>query len=173
MIRLLRKKYTTKRDMEIDIFFKHVNWYKLLRAWDLFPSFHAASETILELKRNQKKIKKMWHDNPTLSLPALLTSMNLLTTKIVKRNRGENANWYFSSIDDLFVVMGIPEREHFIWCTMFNRLGIRRKYPDCVLIKDLSTEHIRKILKGRPVGTIKTRFRTALLAELERRGKTL
>jgi hypothetical protein len=170
MLKLFRKRYTSKREMEIDIFFKHVNWYKLLKAWDLYPSFHAASGAILELKRRQTEIKKVWHDNPTLSLPALLSSMGLIHKTILRKNRGDNSDWYFSSIDDLFYAMNIPEREHFIWCSLFNMFGFKRKYPDCMLVKDLSTRHIRKIIKGQK---IKSRFKTALLAELEKRGKTL
>jgi hypothetical protein len=169
MIKLLMKRYTSKHDMKIEVFFKHVNWYKLLRAWDLYPSFHAASGLILELKRKQKEIKNMWHDNPTLSLPALLSSMGLLPPRVLKKVREGNTDWYFASIDDLFHIMGIAGREYFIWCSGENMFGFKRKYPKCKFVKDLSSRYIRKILKFKH----SKRFQMALIAELERRGKTL
>lgn len=168
MLKLFRRTYHNKRDAEIEIFFKHVNWYKLLHVWGLFSTFIEARETIYLLKREQERIKQVWHDNPLDSLAQVLASMNLLPMrKITKGN--SNSDWYFSSIEDLMVLMDIPECEHKLWVSIYNIFNIKRKYPKVILIKDMSTWHIKRILKFKKL-TISYRFRRYFQEELVRRG---
>lgn len=178
MLKLFKRTYNNKRDSEIEIFFKHVNWYKLLRGWNLFPTFIEARDTIDLLKREQERIRVAWHNNPHYSLGELLTSMEILPiTKIKSLYRkgvilygDSNPDWYFSSIDDLMELMGIPAREHKIWASQYNIFGCKRKFPKVILIKDMSTWHIKRVLKNQKF-TLSYRYSKYFKEELERRKK--
>lgn len=169
MLKLFRRTYHSKRDAEIEIFFKHVNWYKLLHVWGLFPTFLEARETIDTLRKEQDRIRKTWHNNPTSSLAQVLASMNLLPIKRISKGN-KNADWYFASIEDLMVVMGVPEMEYRLWSSMYNIFGLKRKYPKVSLVKDLSTFHLKRILRTQKFN-MTHRFYKILQEELNRRRK--
>jgi hypothetical protein len=166
MLKLFKCKYTNKRDIEIEVFFKHVNWYKLLKHWGLFKTFSEAIETINLYRSKTKQIKKVWHNNPTNSLPQILTYMEILPLKYVKKTY-KNTDWYFSTIQDLLEVMNVPEREYLVWSSVNNCLGFKRKHPKIVLIKDLSTRYMKRMLKNHFPKT--TKLRTAFQNEIDRR----
>lgn len=174
MIRIFKKTYTNKRELEIETFFKNVNWYKLLKAWGIFPSFKAASETIMDLRSNTKCIKKTWLNNLTYSLPQVLSVLNLLPQSVIeqKHDHFAKSKWYFSTYRDLMEEMNIPKSEFLIWCSSYNMFGKKRKQPSCSLIKNLSTWHIKRILKTRfPAVTDykHDEYKEAFIQEIRRR----
>jgi hypothetical protein len=143
MMKLLKKTYTNKRDLEIDTFFELVNWYKLLKRWGLFPTFAEASGTILELKSKSESIKKVWHNNPHQSLPQILALMGLLPLRHTKKG-SNNSDWYFTGIPEMYGDMDIPIEETNITIIKTGIFGIRRKNPIYKLTKDVK---IRKTIK--------------------------
>lgn len=169
MLKLFRRTYHSKRDAEIEIFFQHVNWYKLLKEWGLFPTFLEARNTIYILKREQERIRQTWHDNPNSSLAQILASMGLLPIKKISKGNN-NATWYFDSIEDLMEMMGVAKREYVLWTSRYNIFGFERKYPKVILLKDMSTCHIKRILKSQHF-TLTYNYSKLFQEELKRRKK--
>ena len=173
MFNLFKKKYTNKRELEIDIFFRHVNWYKLLVIiWEMYPSFRAANDPIAELKRNQNQIKKIWLNNPEMSIGQVLDSLGLFagSSKLKNINSYRNCQWYNDQPEDILDKLVILDRERIIWCSRYNIFGKERKVPVYMLVKDMSTNHIRIILKSQYV-RISNRYAHIFKNELTKRGK--
>lgn len=125
---IFKKKYTNKRELEIDLFFKYVNWYKLLKSWSLFPTYALASDTILIFKQNTELIKTLWKDNPNKSLPQILALYGNLPFKHIRKT-GSNFEWYFSSISELMETMNIPQGLYDIEFINEWPWGTKRKQP--------------------------------------------
>jgi len=175
MFNLFKKRYTNKRELEIDTFFEHVNWYVLLvNIWKLYPTFHSSVNHIIILKNNIELIKKRWKDNQQMTLPQVLDSLELLpiSWKFKKAKLDQSTDWYWMSIEELMYSMHVPEQHFIIWRSAYNRFGIKRRKAIFILIKNLSTKHIKLILKNQSI-TIGHRYSNIFMNELEKRSEKL
>ena len=113
-----------KRKLEIDVFFRFVDWNKLVEKWDLYPrrNYHNYINMVETLKRKQNSIQKVWKQNLNMTLPKLLDAMGLLQIQYQKRLNSNNS-WYFANISDIMYLMGIPKT----WYSM-NRVKIFDRY---------------------------------------------
>ena len=124
----MKRTYTNRRELEIDLFFKYVNWYKLLKKWGLYPTFAKATDTIFEYKQKTESIRKVWKNHPNQTLPQILAVMGILPLKHVRRGT-DNAQWYFSTINNLMEDMNIPRDLYTIERKDTWIFNIKRKNP--------------------------------------------
>jgi hypothetical protein len=106
--------YNTKKELQIDLFFDHVNWYKLLTDWHVHATGPEMTVTVASLNNNINLIKKTWKQNPELTLPQILTSLFLLPLKYIRKGNS-NTNWYFSTFEDLMHTLQVDEKHYMIY----------------------------------------------------------
>ena len=163
MIKIFKKSYTNLRELQIDLFFKYVNWYKLLvKVWGIYPTFSTASDAILELKQNSKLIKRNWLANPNLTIAQVIDYLGLTFLKDKTKS-----DWYYYSINDILRELNIPERMTTAWRSSYNVFGMKRKNPKYIIVAEMHTVHIQKILERQNVHFSK--IGELLIKELEMR----
>jgi hypothetical protein len=168
MLRIFKKKYTNKRELEIKIISKYINWYKLLvQQWNLFPNYTVASDTIKNLKEYKDYIKNRWKKNPELSLGEILSLLGFLPKNIISSSK--TSTWYYEDYEDIMCRMNVPERDYLIWRSSYNIFGKRRKHAVYQLVKDMSSYHIKKILNSSML-IMSDRYAQVLKDELTLRG---
>jgi hypothetical protein len=121
----------------IDIIFKTIdlnNFIKLFKIKDF--------DNITISKEDKKLVKKYWKENPDLRLIQVLINLNLLPHTV--------GFYYYFEEDELLIDSGLIEPSHILfWGKLYKDATLTAKYksPIYVLIKDLSTEHIKNIFK--------------------------
>jgi hypothetical protein len=144
MFNLFKKKYTNKRELEIDLFFKYVNWYKLLvQQWELYPNFTVANDKVGQLRKNTETIRRIWKANPEQDLAQILSLMCFLPKRLPK------TDWYFDDIPTILQKMGIREADYYIWGSAYNIFGRKRRQMIYRVVSEMSTWHIKRIMKSK------------------------
>lgn len=168
MFNLFKKKYTNKRELEIDLFFKYVNWYKLLvQQWGLYPSFNAASDAILRLKEYKERLRKDWKKNPNFTLAEMLSGSGYFPRFLPSRSE-----WFFDDIPTILQKMGIREGDYTIWASAYNMFGRKRKQIIFKAVSEMSTWHIKRVMKSQYL-RISHRNARVFQNELTKRGVKL
>ena len=135
-----------------------------MQRWGLYPDFHTAQDTILELRKSSKEIKKVWKNNLEKSLPQILNIFEILPKQLP-----DSSTWYYDSIEDIMEKMNIPSSEWYVWSSMYNKFGKKREKAVYSLLRDLSTNHIKRILNSKHLN-LSSRNKLKLCSELDKRG---
>lgn len=86
---------------------------------------------------NFQRYKKFHKENPYLRFSQVLQFFNLY----------KQGFWFFIE-DDIMLMKFVPAREVLYWGNNYSAKGNRLKNTNWILIKDMSTEHIKAVLNG-------------------------
>jgi len=124
------KLYKSKKELEINLFFKYVSWWKLItQIWGIGHNFTSVRSIVSNIRENTKAIKKTWGNNMHLTLPQVLIAMELLPFKIIISKPGHLSDWYFMDIPTMLYEMNIPKSLYTIERKTTWFFGIKRKKP--------------------------------------------
>lgn len=87
---------------------------------------------------NFQNIKKFHKENPYLRFSQVLQIHNLY----------KEGFWFFIEDDIMLMGLGVNPREVLYWGNNYSIKGNKLKKTNWILIKDMSTEHIKAVLDG-------------------------
>ena len=118
----------------IDNFLQKVDW-----KWLLHIYWHDAA------KQKEEKIlqllpffKQYWKENPDLRIGQLLISLGFIE---------DNMKVWLSEEDEILAVQGLSPEDYLFWTSIYDKDGNLLEEPVTRLVKDLESNHIKKILE--------------------------
>jgi len=122
----------------IPVFLEKVDWPSLLtKVWKLDLSSEILNDLIIEINASKEEIKNYWLMYQDQRISQVLINLGLIPNM--------SGLWYYMEELEILKELGIPPREYLLWGHYIDR-----KNPESLRyspIKDLSTEHIKNILK--------------------------
>ena len=84
------------------------------------------------------ELKKLHKEHPYLRFSQILQHMGLY----------KEGFWYYIEDDIMLMKLGVEPREVLYWGNNYSAKGNRLKKTNWILIKDMSTQHIKAVLDG-------------------------
>jgi len=122
----------------IPVFLEKVDWPSLLtKVWKLDLSSEILNDLIIEINASKEEIKDYWLMYQDQRISQVLVNLGLIPNM--------SGLWYYMEEIEILKELGVPPREYLLWGHYIDH-----KNPESLRyspIKDLSTEHIKNILK--------------------------
>lgn len=128
----------------IPIFLKLVKWDKLLKLFNIFQYDDTIDKVCYEINNNLSYIQEYWEANPDLRITQVLVNTGFIPNK--------PGSWYYQEEWSLLKAMGINPKEFLTWKSIYDEHNNHLKKPIVRLIKDLETDHLKKILETCLIG---------------------
>lgn len=131
----------------IPIFLQHVDLHKLLvDIWNLPLSLEEIPIVVSNIKSEMDSIRKVWIKNRDLRFSQVLIKLGLIHNYV--------GFWFYMEEHEILKEMGVQPRDYLLWGSRFDKRGKLLKKVKWVSIRDLSTDHILKILKEKHTNRI-------------------
>lgn len=146
----------------IPIFLEKVDWPSLLTTiWRLNLPSEFINDALIKINARKKEILDYWNLNPDFRVSQVLIGLNIIPNM--------SGRWFYLEDIDILKEQGVQPREYLLWGHYLDRKNPKSlRYSP---IKDLSTEHIKNILKEKH--TQRTDYLSTFETELITRGLQL
>jgi hypothetical protein len=125
----------------IQNFLDKINWFELIHhQWNIYNSKLDAYATVSIIETAKKEIEIYWRQNPDFRISQVLIGLGILPNK--------SGFWFYDESYDILIEQGIPPEECLYWISIMDKDENPLDKPFHHLIKDMTKNHIQKIING-------------------------
>jgi len=125
----------------IPIVLKHINWEKAVETYNIPKDKVDFYVRMIKKSLDEGELQEFWSECPDLRLSQVLVAMHIIPNT--------PGFWFYKEDIELLLEQGVEPRECLLWGNNYDKDMKLLPETKWVLVKDLATDHIETLLKGK------------------------